>query len=239
MKKPIIIITPTVNSGYSQLNMSMAYNNAIAENGGIPLMVGFKTEEQDAEQLVKICDGVLFSGGDDLHPETYGELTHANCGVITPERDELELNLFKYCVKYNKPMLGICRGIQLINVAAGGTCIQDIPSEFKPENGCPALQHRQTTAANHGTQEIVVEKNSKLAEITGKETLMVNSFHHQACKDVADGWVVTGRARDGMIECIENPSLKFALATQWHPEHLVRFEDQRNIFKAFIKACEE
>lgn len=239
MKKPIILVTPTPDGGYCHIHISMAYNNAIVENGGIPLMPGFKNTEEDAEEMVKLCDGILFSGGDDLHPKTYGELTHAGCGEITPERDELEFNLYKYAVKYKKPILGICRGIQLINAAAGGNCIQDIPSEYKTPDGMVPLQHRQTTAGNHGTQEIIVEKNSKLSEITGKETLMVNTFHHQACKDVAPGWVVTGRARDGMIECIENPSMKFGLAVQWHPEHLVRFDDQRNIFRAFIKSAAE
>lgn len=239
MKKPIILVTPTISNGGSQLNMNISYNNAIVENGGIPLMPGIKSTEEDIEQLVKTCDGVLFAGGQDLHPGTFGELTHAACGEITPERDDLEIAMYKYAVKFGKPILGICRGIQLINVAAGGTCIQDIPSEFKPENGCPTLQHRQTTAGNHGTQEVVVEKGSMLHKITGEDVLMVNSFHHQACKDVAPGWVVTARARDGIIECIENPSMKFGLGVQWHPEHLVRFDNQRSIFRAFIESAKE
>ncbi len=240
MRKPVILITPTPADGHANMHISHNYNFAIRDNGGVPVMPGLFVDYDDVDHLVSLCDGVLFSGGDDVDPSRYGELVHSGCGTITPDRDELEINMYKACLKYKKPMLGICRGIQVINVAAGGSCWQDLPGEYPKQPDCPVLQHRQRTDSFIPTQEAVVTEGSLLAKITGKDILKVNTFHHQACKELGEGWQVAARARDGVIEAIENPSMKFGLAVQWHPEHLYAgHEEHRNIIKAFIAAASE
>ena len=148
-------------------------------------------------------------------------------------RDEFAFKLAKIALAGPKPMLGICRGLQTINAAAGGTLIQDIPSQIKDP-----IKHGQEAKAWYGTHHVELESGSKIHGIFGKDKVVVNSFHHQACKDPAPGFKATGWASDGVIEVIELDTPVWKLCVQWHPEHMAEGE-MNKLFKAFIDACKK
>ena len=180
-------------------------------------------------------DGLLLPGGGDIMPTRYDETPHMKLGSTEPERDELELAFSRWALEEGKPVLGICRGIQVMNVAAGGSLYQDIPSQFRTR-----LRHatdlslaRQTIA-----HDIAIEPQSRLAGLVGGEPLPVNSWHHQAIKDLGGGFVVTARAADGIIEAFESPQHPFAIGVQFHPEDLYESDERvRRLFRAFVDAC--
>jgi len=236
MKKPIIAITPQPDGG--KFSVTDAYVNAIEKNGGIACMLGCNPGKENIPDIVKRFDGFLFAGGDDVDPDCYGEPVHPGCGEITPQRDALEIELYKEVARQNKPMFAICRGIQVVNVAAGGTLYQDIPSEFVREEGKPSLIHSQRTTSLQPTQYVNISKDSKIFGIFGETRVRVNTHHHQAVKELAPGFKITAFADDGIIEAIERDDLKYCVCVQWHPERLApNYELQNNLFKSFIKAC--
>jgi putative glutamine amidotransferase len=183
-----------------------------------------------------MIDGLVLSGGSDVDPHYFGEEPHPKIGNITPERDKTEFLLTKAMLKRNKPILAICRGIQILNVAAGGKLYQDIASQYEGE----LIQHSQKAPRSYLAHSVQVTPGSLLAKSAGSESFRVNTFHHQAVSTVAPGFEVTAVASDGIIEGIESADYHFALGVQWHPESSYD-EDiiSRNIFAAFIKACKE
>ena len=233
MKKPIIAITPTEDDGRTFLRTTLTYFTAVELAGGIPVMLALRPGHEDIKQIAEAFDGFLFSGGDDVSPLLYGEEVHGCCGGITPERDRLELALYNEVMALDKPLLGICRGVQMINVAAGGTLYQDL-SEFEGN----VLRHRQPAQSCFALQHINVEEGSRLAEIIGSTRITANSFHHQAVKVPGEGFRIAARADDGMIEAIENDSKKFCIGVQWHPEALAPTSPEHlRIFETFVESC--
>lgn len=201
-----------------QLNQT--YVSAVYDAGGLPLILPVLPEA--AEQLIGMLDGVVLSGGGDMDPSLYGRVRHAATDGVSPERDDLELRVFAAARERGLPILGICRGHQVINVAMGGTLIQDLPDE-RPSS----VEHRQHLAGLDLKRDDVshpVELNAgcRLAAIYGTTTVMTNSYHHQAVDDPAPGIVITGRAEDGTVESFEAPGEPFLVAMQWHPEALYR-----------------
>ncbi len=178
-----------------------------------------EASDEDLRQLAKTLDGFLFTGGPDPHPFLFGEETHQKCGLSSQKRDSLETRLLPLVMAEKKPILGICRGIQIINVALGGTIYQDIPSQFTKAGVFP-LAHKQPSPYAQPSHHVHMVPGSMLAKIFGAETLLVNSMHHQALKDMAPGFTACGFASDGLIEAAEMPSYPFLAAVQWHPEHL-------------------
>ena len=237
MRKPFVAVTPSTDTP-GRYHVSMPYMDVLERAGAVPVMLGMNPEDEDIAEIAGRFDGFLFAGGCDVAPYEYGEETHSGCGVIQPKRDRLEINLFREIRKLNKPCFAICRGIQLINVAMGGTLYQDIPSEYTPANGSPALQHYQQTPAYTPTQHVSVYRDSLIHRITGKETLLVNSHHHQAVKTPGRGFGVTAVSADGIVEAIERDDMDFCLAVQWHPEQLAPdMPEQMKLFEAFAEAC--
>lgn len=235
MKKPIIGITSSHDAKSTTLSLRINYCNAIREAGGIPIVLPLELSEEEAEQLSYTLDGVLFSGGPDVHPFLFGEETLEACGEASILRDNLELSFFHRVYRRRKPILGICRGVQMINIALGGNIYQDIGSQFNSEN---RLAHQQPFQYQSPSHKVFVTENSHLAQITDSSVIEVNSIHHQAVKNPAPGLQICGRSSDGLIEALEMPDYPFLMGVQWHPEFLYEgCNHASKLFLAFIEAC--
>lgn len=212
------------------------YITSVERAGGIPVILPIVGNESTAMALLERVDGVLFSGGSDVDPQLFGEMTTGKTGNIIPERDRHELYMFHQLLEHTKkPILGICRGIQLMNIALGGTLIQHIPNEGFSPHTLP-MYPRQSPS-----HQVTVASDSLLFYITGNTALNVNSFHHMAVKVCAAGLKVTARSTDGVIEAVElkdNPSGRFCLGVQWHPEMMAdTMAEQQRIITTFVNSC--
>ena len=237
MKRPVIGITASHDTEHDKLFINSVYLRAIRNAGGIPMIFPLEVTEDDLRDLVTLTDGVLFTGGDDIHPFLYGEETDAKCGNVSQPRDSMEMALVPLVMEFGKPIFGICRGIQVLNTAMGGTLYQDIPSQFKSEL---SIAHRQPFAYKVPSHTVDITPGTLLSRILGEEhaSIAVNSMHHQAIKDVAPGLEVCGYAPDKMIEAVYAPDYPFLLGVQWHPEHLTTSQpDAAKLFAAFVDAC--
>ncbi|WP_212391349.1 gamma-glutamyl-gamma-aminobutyrate hydrolase family protein [Sporosarcina beigongshangi] len=231
--KPIIGVTPDVEKDDKHF-LRNDYMQAIIRAGGLPFIIPIGHRE-DIAQVVSLLDGLLLTGGNDINPILFNEEPHAHLGEVSPSRDLFELELARQMLTVDKPILGICRGLQLLNVAAGGTLYQDIHQQ----NTGPILQHIQKAPDAYTSHFIQLEKGSLLEGIAGSERIQVNSFHHQALKDVSTVFNVSGSASDGIIEAVESIDKKFVLGVQWHPELLATKGDavSLRIFDRFVGAC--
>lgn len=208
-----------------------SYVEAVAAAGGIPVLLPCRLEADPAEYAC-VVDGLLLAGGGDLDPFYYGEEPRVDNGSIDPVADAFELGLARCFLVAGRPVLGICRGMQVLNVAAGGDLHQDLRTATGTE-----LEHFQKAPPWHGTHMIRVQEGSGLGAVLGEERLRVNSFHHQAVRRVAPGFVAVATAGDGVIEAIERPGNGFALGVQWHPERMhACSEAARRIFRALVQA---
>jgi len=229
--RPIVGISCSVDEESLKLNMN--YYQAVEEAGGLPVLVPILKERESLHRLIDLLDGMIFSGGVDIDPHHYNEEPHPSLGQITPERDELEITLCRILYEMRKPIFGICRGIQLINVALGGTLYQDIKTQLPK-----VLKHYQEAPAHSPTHEVLIEKDSLLFSIVKRESLRVNSFHHQAVKDVAAALRIVARAQDGVVEAVESNNDRFVLAVQWHPERMFkRYREHFELFRRFVEEC--
>lgn len=230
--KPIIGILPMINAeGHSYIVDS--YIPPITKSGGLPLLIPYTEDKECISEYVKLCDGFLFAGGPDIEPWRYGEQKAPECGECTPPRDAVELLFFPEILKSGKPILGICRGSQLINIALGGSLYQDIPTDIGK-----SIAHRQIEPHNSHSHEAAFDECSPLLAIFGTKRAKINSFHHQAIKELGRGLSVMARADDGIIEAAYAPEHKFLWALQWHPERLFECDEpSKKIFGAFICAC--
>ncbi|MEK5069044.1 gamma-glutamyl-gamma-aminobutyrate hydrolase family protein [Sporosarcina sp. FSL K6-1508] len=231
--KPVIGITADVEIN-DKYFLNSEYVRAIIRAGGLPLIVPVGIEK-DVDQLIGILDGLLLSGGNDINPMLFNEEPHAYLGEVSPSRDSIELELARRMLKTGKPILGICRGLQVLNVAVGGSVYQDLHKQ----NEGPILQHMQKAPNTHSSHYVQVEKGSLLETLAGSERIQVNSYHHQSLKVVPPVFAVTGVANDGIIEAIEGTDQQFVLGVQWHPELLSVKGDAASlrIFEGFIRAC--
>lgn len=217
------------------------YITAVTRAGGLPLILPLiRGEDREAlwAELLDQVDGVLFSGGNDVDPLLFGEISTGKTGGLIPARDEQELWMANYLLKHTrKPILGICRGIQILNVALGGTLIQHVPDAGVSPH---TLLMYPRERASHAVR---VQPDSLLARILGTESLGVNSFHHMAVKTCAPALRVTARADDGITEAVElldNPEGRFFLAVQWHPEMMAWADGQAQaLLDAFVASCRE
>lgn len=217
-----------------QHSIGAHYVDAVAECGGIPLLVPCLAEPDHILPLLEACDGLLITGGADVAPADYHALPSPNLKLVNPFRDAFDRIAVQFALSNpDLPVLGICRGIQSFNVYAGGTLIQDIPTEVDG-----AIQHNQHAPAWHPSHWVTVDPDCRLAEIWGAGQVMVNSFHHQAIKDLAPGLRAVAHAPDGVIEAAEAESAAWRILVQCHPEHMFRrHSHMRRLFEAFIQAC--
>ena len=235
--RPLIGVTPQYNTKKEYPYSHIDYLEAVSAAGGLPLVLPIRLNAGDAEQLAETLDGVLFTGGPDIAPYLYGEIMIKECGEQCPLRDEMELGFARAAAAAGLPILGLCRGVQTINVAFGGALYQDIPSQYR---GDTTVLHSQShyVESGHPSHTVWIDENSELYEIIGKRDLLVNSFHHQAVKIVAPDMRVTARAEDGLIECLESRGNKYILGVQWHPERMFRRDKYAlALFENFVKKC--
>lgn len=240
--KPVIGVTPDFNAGDRQdmggreptYFLRARYIRAVEELGGIPLILPLVADSAARRRLLDGVDGLLITGsGPDLPPRLYRERQRYKFPVVSERRADFELALVRQARKRNLPLLGICGGMQTVNVACGGSLFQDIPAQIPS-----AMNHRQKTKAVHVSHAVAVAPQSLLKRIVEKGKLMVNSSHHQSVKTVAPTLIASAIAPDGIIEAIESPSHRFLLAIQWHPEFLFeRHESHRRLFEALLRAA--
>ncbi|MBS9775490.1 MAG: gamma-glutamyl-gamma-aminobutyrate hydrolase family protein [Fusobacterium sp.] len=245
MKKSIIGISTSMMFeekdkfflGYKYSYVADNYVRAVSESGGVPILLPIIEDDFQIEEQVKILDGLVLSGGFDIDPKFYNEEPLEKLGDLYPERDEFELKLIKYALKYKVPMLGICRGFQLLNVAFGGNLYQDI--SYRPNS---FIKHCQDAKPEDCTHSIEIEKKSLFFEIANQqENERVNSYHHLALKDVAKDFKVVATAKDGIVEAIEYANdEQYILGVQFHPEMMFQTNNfAKNIFKNFIENCKK
>lgn len=212
------------------------YARAISDLGGLPWLIPLLEEDPvTLRQIYERVDGLFLAGGVDIHPEAYGEEYRCVCARTDRPRDEVELLLTRWAIEDAKPILGACRGIQLINVAAGGTLYLDVGTE-RPGSRRHDYFPRLGYARDYLAHEISVLPSSRLGSILGRGQVKVNSMHHQAVLELAPGLVATAHADDGLIEGIESAGDHFLIGVQWHPEVLVRVDEgTRRLFTEFIR----
>lgn len=212
--------------------LDQKYCQAVERSGGLPIIIPFSQSIEDIKPLLDQLDGIIFSGGADIHPLYYGEEPQKGLGGVLPHRDQFEMKLMKYLLQKDKfPILAICRGLQILNVVQGGTLYQDLRKEENNAHLCPMIP------VNLGAHSALVEKDSLLESILGLEKISVNSYHHQAIKKLGKNLLVNLKAPDGIIEGLEMKGKKL-LALQWHPE-LMDGEVAKTIFDQFISWAEE
>ena len=213
--------------------MPYDYVESVEMAGGLPLLLPLTRKREHIVQMLDKIDGLILSGGHDIDPSYYGQSPHLKLGRQDVEKDRYESVLIPLAMrKKSLPMLGICRGIQSLNVFCGGTLLQDLSLV----EGSP-IKHRQETDLDSLTHQFLIEPGTRLHQIFGKRRMRSNSYHHQVVDQVAPGWVVSARSEDGLIEAIEKPGKRFLVGVQPHPERLVwDFPEHRKIFQALIRA---
>lgn len=211
-----------------ELALGLTYPNAIARAGAVPVVVPPFTSDEQIAGLLERVDGICLAGGPDLHPSTYGREPHPNLGPTEPALDGWELALTRMALARELPLLCICRGLQALNVARGGTLHQDLPG------------HRQEGPGREPVHRVTIRAGSRLSGALGGVTeAMVNSFHHQAIDDLGDRLIPVAWSDDGLIEGIEATDRAFVLGVQWHAEGLIDAAEQHALFAAFAAACSE
>jgi putative glutamine amidotransferase len=219
-----------------RVGQNRSYVDALVQASAAPLLLPHPLDESRLRRLYERLHGLLLPGGLDVDPAGYGEPKHDWCGSTSPSQDQVELALARWAVDDGKPLLAICRGIQVLNVALGGTLYQDIKTQvpgadkhdWYPDYPRDKLAHR-----------VAVTPQTRLAHTLTAASVQVNSMHHQAIKDLAPGLSVTARAPDGIVEGVEAEAHPFALGVQWHPEELVRGDSgARRLFDALVEACQ-
>jgi putative glutamine amidotransferase len=240
-RRPRIVITAGSNPGTTNHAwLRFDYLHAVSKAHGLPSIVasGFTNPLEEAGQLageiLDGCDGLMLSGGTDVDPKIFGEVPHTALGRVDPPRDPFEITLAREAVRRDMPVLGICRGLQVLNVALGGTLIQDIPSDV--EN--PAI-HETGENRVEIAHDVAIEPDSKLASLLSATRVGVNSFHHQAAKRIGEGLVRSAVSpEDGIIEGLEMPDRRFVVAVQWHPENFWKTSPVFDgLFNGFIEAA--
>lgn len=237
MTTPLIGLTASQNTtqaGSRTFYVNEAYVQAIHRAGGAPLLIPNGISEDALAEIVDRLDGILFTGGGDVDPERYGAASHPKLGEVDESRDRAELYLVREIIRQEQPFLGICRGIQVINVAMGGTLYVDIADQ-RP--GSIKHDYHSESPRSYPTHPVEVEPTSRLAGILGATSIAVNSFHHQGVERLASDFREVGQAPDGLVEGMELPGYSFGLAVQWHPEGMPEVEAMQNLFRAFVQAA--
>lgn len=229
--KPIIGLT--MHTSERKLEVNASYIESIERAGGIPVCLPFLTAEGQGTVLAKL-DGLLVIGGYDINPLLYGQQPHTSLGEVVTKRDTSDLSIVKQALAMDLPILAICRGHQLLNVALGGTLIQHIPAQVPG-----AILHTQR-AARHELTHTVELISPRFQQLFGATEVLTNSFHHQAIDIVGDGLVVAAVTKDGVIEGLEYPAARYCVSVQWHPEELVRVDEYAaKLFTSFITAAKK
>ena len=231
--KPVIGLIPLFDDDKDSYWMLPGYMKVIEKCGGLPIILPLTEDIGELSQAFNMCDGLLLTGGHDVGPDLYNSEATDKCGIPCKTRDNMEKYLFIRAVEEDKPVLGICRGIQFMNAALGGTLYQDLPTEYDSQT-----EHHMSPPYNSVAHNVEVLAKTKLADVIGAGIHGVNSYHHQAVKELAPSLTKMALSEDGLIEAVGITDKKFILGVQWHPEFSYQSsEDSIRIVQAFIDAC--
>ena len=231
--KPLIAILSLYDEGKDSYWMLPGYVQGLEEAGASPVILPYTASTETLERYAALCDGFLFPGGQDLHPSLYGEEPTDQCGELCRRRDDMEAAFYPLARATGKPMLGVCRGIQMVNVMHGGTLYQDLPTEHP--SGLVHSQDRPYDAPSHAVQLL---PGTPLQQLAGRDSAQVNSCHHQGIKALAPALRPMAVAEDGLIEAVYDPDARFFWAVQWHPEFSQAVDPlSQAIFEAFVCGC--
>ncbi|MDL2280888.1 gamma-glutamyl-gamma-aminobutyrate hydrolase family protein [Selenomonadales bacterium OttesenSCG-928-I06] len=225
------VVKEGIHIGYSIQFLYDSYISSVEQAGGTPLILPTIKPLKMIKQYASAIDGLILTGGGDINPILFGEEPIPELGEVEYDRDIFEIELVRLVLAKKKPVLAICRGVQILNVACGGTLYQDLnPTEFR-------VQHKQKTTGDFASHTVYIKNNTILQEIFG-EKVATNSFHHQGIKDVANGFKVAARSEDGVVEAIEYLDKdNFVVGVQWHPERMTEKHDNMlSLFKKFVEA---
>ena len=237
MVTPLIGITTfrtLSRNNFPTIGVNEAYVQSVHQAGGTPVLIPIGLSEQTLVELLPRLDGIIFTGGGDVHPARYGNQPHPLVNSVDEDRDRVEIALFQAAYDRRMPFLGICRGLQLVNVALGGTLYEDLLAQ-NPQS----IKHDffSDQAPDYLAHPVTVEQETRLAGILGATRLGVNSLHHQGIRLLAGGLQAIAHAPDGLIEAVQVVDYPFGLAVQWHPEWLQEHLAMRALFSEFVRAC--
>lgn len=236
LKKTVIGVVPLYDEKRESIWMLPGYMDGLIQAGAIPVILPLDISEEAVEQLDAMVDGYLFTGGHDIEPELYGEKRADVCGISCTQRDRLEQLLYQKALEADKPILGICRGVQMINVLQGGTLYQDLPLEYISDK---KTDHHMTPPYDRAVHQVTLQKGSPLQDLLQKTELPVNSYHHQAIRSLGKDLNVMAVSEDGLIEAVCHSKKRFVWGVQWHPEFSFHKDAaSRAILRAFVAACE-
>ncbi len=234
--RPLIAVTPNYDYSIETATIKNLYTEAVHEAGGASVVLPCCTDEEVLGRVLDACSGLLVTVGPDIDARYFGENNLSFTGNVSPYRDAMEMFLIRQAARQKKPILGICRGLQILNVAFGGTLYQDIKHQIRDRE---IGEHSQKAPRWYPYHDIYIKRDSLVYKsFENRDRASVNSFHHQSVKDPAPGFLITSQAADGIIESIENTGYEFAVGVQWHPEDM--WEKDRlylNIFRMFVESC--
>lgn len=234
MHKPVIGVTPLYDRARDSYWMLPGYFQALEQAGAVPVMLPLTNDATALSRLVGTLDGFLIAGGQDVSPAVYGEEQKLTCAETCPERDAMETVLLRFLWDADKPVFGICRGLQILNAHLGGTLFQDLITEHPS-----GTNHRMAAPYDRAEHTVSLCEGAPLHALLGAEEIGVNSCHHQAIKTLAPVLRPMAIAPDGLTEAIYAPEKRFVWAVQWHPEFFFRKdENSRTIFAAFVNAAQ-
>lgn len=232
-KKPLIGVIPLVDNERKSLWMIPGYMDGIITAGGIPTILPLTEDDEILNKLFELYDGFLFTGGQDVSPKLYGEKSIFPINDYCEKRDTMEGKILNMAIAHDKPILGICRGIQFINAALGGSLYQDLPTQRKSE-----VQHCQKPPYDRSVHRVDIAEGTPLHKLLGKTSLNVNSYHHQAVKSLSPKLKPMAYSQDGLVEAVYIPENRYIWAVQWHPELSYKVDrDSVKIFKSFLDAA--
>ena len=233
MQKPLIGVTPLYDRGRDSYWMLPGYFLALEQAGAVPVMLPLSADTKALSRLTEALDGFLLAGGQDVAPALYGEEQRPVCAETCPERDALESALLRSVLEADKPVFGICRGLQILNAHLGGTLYQDLITEHPSETN-----HRMAAPYDRAEHAVTLLKDAPLSALLQAEEIGVNSCHHQAIKALAPSLQPMAVSPDGLIEAVYAPGSRFVWAVQWHPEFFFRKDaNSRTLFSAFVRAA--
>lgn len=239
MTGPVIGVTTYRNQnalGFSQYSASENYIQSLINAGAYPVMIPSGLKEEAIDTLLPRLDGLMFTGGGDIHPRYYGAEDHPLVSEVDTERDHMEFYLLQKSLHKKLPLLGICRGFQLINVGLGGSLYEDIQAqnaEFLKHDYFPDWPR------THLAHQVSLEPGNRLAQIFGASQIEVNSLHHQAVRQISDRLEVLGKAPDGILEAFQIRDYPYGIAVQWHPEWMQDDPKMQALFRSFVEAAKE
>lgn len=218
---------------HPRLSLGCNYVDAVSSAGGLPILLPPMQTLEDCRRYARMCDGFVFTGGKDIAPSRYNQPQRVQMNLLHPRREDFDFALIQEVMRLHKPFLGVCLGCQEVNVALGGTLVQDIPTE----TSSTIEHHRGAEIAHDFVHEVSITTGSRLADIVGTTTLAVNSNHHQSCDQPGRTVRYTAVAPDGVIESYEVSGYPFGLAVQWHPEAVADYPEHLRIYEALVKAA--